>query len=321
MNRRHFLQSVAFISPAVLFSKYAFAQKDITETVKTEVEDLIHLENIKKIEKTILSIGVREFNFFIHFFAIDIMAKNSPSLIVDQIKKLQEEFKFDQKSQDGVIGAATLKKLYLEYYMKNKEKLSQDQISRISIYEEMLWYSKKPWALYQKLDPFQQMTYFWRDAGVNIQGTYINEKLFWKIPQEITEQTNKIIVLKYENKKILTFYVNGKLHLATFVSPGQLAHKTPKLKTKWKIKPDLYHTSSEYPEAWKKKNGIKWWAIMPYAIHVDGPVWIHGSDGNIDGNPQSHWCIRTPLFYIKEMYEKVRELGVENVSIDTTAIY
>lgn len=321
MNRRNFLQSVAVFSWAVICGKNAFAQKDVSETVKTEVEDLINLENIKKIEKSILSVGLREFNFFVQFFSIEQTEKNYSSLVVSKIKELQKEFQFSQKSQDGVLGSSTLRNLYLEYYIKNKEKLSEDQIQRIRIYEEMLWYEKKPGALYQKLDVFSHMTYFWKDAGWNLKGTYINEKISWKIPEEIPEKINKILIFKHENKKILAFYIAGKLYLATFVSPGLLAHKTPKLKTKWKTKPDLYHTSSEYPEAAKKKNGKKWWAIMPYAVHIDGPIWFHGSDGNIDGNPQSHGCIRTPLFYIKEIFEKVKELGIENVSIDTTAIY
>lgn len=101
MNRRNFLQSVAVFSWAVICGKNAFAQKDVSETVKTEVEDLINLENIKKIEKSILSVGLREFNFFVQFFSIEQTAKNYSSLVVSKIKELQKEFQFSQKSQDG----------------------------------------------------------------------------------------------------------------------------------------------------------------------------------------------------------------------------
>ena len=151
--------------------------------------------------------------------------------------------------------------------------------------------------------------------------TLINSGLIGKIPENIDNNETKIIVEKLDDKKILRFYVEWKLFLATYVSPWTLWHRTPKVKTKWKNKPDKYHTSSEYPEAEKKKNWVKGWAVMPYAVHVDGWVWIHGSDGRINGQLQSHWCIRTPLFYVKEIYEKVKELGIDTVTIDTTGIY
>lgn len=321
MNRRNFLKSIIVAWTWLIVSKNVFAEKDVLEEVKTEVVDILSQENIKKLEKSINSIWKIEVDFFSKYFQIDSNWENYAQLFVDKVKQLQKDFKFDSKSQDWVLWSATLRRIYLEYYMKTPEKLNEEQKHRISIYEEMQWYSKKSWALYKKLDVYNHMTYFWKDAGINEEGTYINEKLFWKIPQEIDEKINKIIVLQYENKKILTFYINWKLHLATFVSPWVLQHKTPKLKTKWKLKPDLYHTSSEYPEAEKKKNWVKWWAIMPYAVHIDWAIWFHWSDWNIDWNPQSHGCIRTPLFYMKEIFEKVKGLWIENVLVDTTWIY
>ncbi|MFA5917855.1 MAG: L,D-transpeptidase [Candidatus Gracilibacteria bacterium] len=86
--------------------------------------------------------------------------------------------------------------------------------------------------------------------------------------------------------------------------------------------PDKHHYSTEYPKVdIKKKIFEKGGAVMPYAVHIDGKEWIHGSDGTINGNLASHGCIRTPLFYVKEIHEKVKELGIENVLIDTTGIY
>lgn len=86
--------------------------------------------------------------------------------------------------------------------------------------------------------------------------------------------------------------------------------------------PDKHHYSTEYPKVdIKKKIFEKWWAVMPYAVHIDWKEWIHWSDWTINGNLASHGCIRTPLFYVKEIHEKVKELWIENVLIDTTWIY
>lgn len=185
----------------------------------------------------------------------------------------------------------------------------------------MLWYSKKNWALASKLDVFHINDYYGDKVWLNKYWTFINENLIWKIPENMNGIGHKIIISKLDTKKVLSFYVDGKLYLATYVSPWLPQHKTPKLKTNGKLKPDKFHTSSEYPEINKSKNGSKWWAVMPYAVHIDGWVRVHGSDSRIDGNLASHWCIRTPLFYVKEIYEKVAQLWIDKVMIDTTWIY
>lgn len=59
---------------------------------------------------------------------------------------------------------------------------------------------------------------------------------------------------------------------------------------------------------------------MPYGVHVGGAIWIHGSDGTVNGLPVSKGCIRVPLFYIEAIYNFVLEHGFDQVDIDTRGI-
>lgn len=321
MERRSFLKWIIWLWTWILLHHYTNAEILLKDEVKTEVNDLLLLENIKKYEKSVVLVWEREVQFFIKFFNIlgekEVLANN----FVKMLQIIQTNFKIPLKLQDWILQASILKKIYIEYYSKVPEKLDHESKKRLNIYNEMLWYEKKQWAITSKFDVFLINEYYGDKVWLNKYWTLINEKLIWKIPENINEVGHKIIISKLDKKKILTFYVNGKLYLATYVSPWLLKHKTPKLKTNGKIKPDKYHTSSEYPEVKKKKKWRKWWAVMPYAVHIDWWVRIHGSSWRIDGNLASHWCIRTPLFYVKEIYEKVTQLWINNVMIDTTWIY
>jgi hypothetical protein len=192
---------------------------------------------------------------------------------------------------------------------------------RAEIYTDMLWYSQKRGALFAKLDVFSQMTFWGRDVWSHTENTFINESLFWNIPETLPDQANKIIVAQYQGKHILSFYIDGKLHVATYVSIWKW-RSTPRLNMTGQRQPSFLHTSSLYPEVKDNAGNIvrRWWAVMPYAVHINGPIRVHGSDGIIDWYPQSKWCIRAPLFYLKEIFEKVKELWIQNVIYDTTWI-
>jgi len=143
MNRRKFLTSIVTLWTGGLLSQKVFAQKDLSEEVKDEVDDILNQESIQKLEKSITSIWQRETDFFAKYFQIDATQEKYPQLFVNKVKDLQKAFKFDLKSQDGVLWSVTLRKIYLEYYMKTPEKLEQEQKYRMKIYEEMQWYQKK----------------------------------------------------------------------------------------------------------------------------------------------------------------------------------
>jgi len=83
------------------------------------------------------------------------------------------------------------------------------------------------------------------------------------------------------NRFVYLLFKNGKLKVASFVSPGKWKHKTPM----WR-----FYTSGKY--IWKRSKKYNWYP-MPFAIHLDGWFYIHWGK-IVDWNPQSHWCFRLP---------------------------
>ncbi|MFA5917856.1 MAG: hypothetical protein WC850_06510 [Candidatus Gracilibacteria bacterium] len=233
MDRRDFLKGSLGLGLSLLLPDLTKASevdngtKFDVGTTKDKVEDLLNIKNPEKYEKSISSIGKREVDFFVIFFGITDNNDN----FTNKIKSLQKEFGFPIKSQDGVLGSATLKQIYLDYYSKNQDKLDEISKKRLSIYNEMLGYSKYPKALYRNLNVFSTNTYYGSGVGLNKENTFINENLFGKVPDSIDVKVNKIIVSKIDGKNVLSFYVDGELFLATYVSPGLPDHKTSRLKT------------------------------------------------------------------------------------------
>lgn len=315
LDRRTFLKT-ALILWWITKTSLVFASKMPNEEVKDDVEQIITNENKLKFEKSILAVWENEVNFFLTFFNLKTKESKIDDF-VETVNILQKEFFSSWKSIDWILWSDTLKQIYLNYYLKKLEKLDQNQLKRLEIYQKMLWYEKKSGALYRWLNVFNYMTYYWKWNKEPKENTFISQDLIWKIPENIGSKINKILVYKLNKKTILTFYIDWNLYLSTYVSAWTLKNKTPKLNTFWQKKPDLYHTSSEYPKRWWRK----WWAIMPYAVHIDWPIWLHWSDWQVDWMPHSHWCIRVPLFYIDEIYTQVSKLWIKNVLIDTKNIY
>lgn len=307
MDKVKFLKQMIILSSWVLLSWQTLSQIDET---KKETEDIVDFDKLNIYEKSFLLAWEREIETFKNFFWV---SDNHD----DFVKKVREI----QWWWDWILWPKTLRKLYFEYYSKKIDKMDFETKKRWKIYNEMLWYEKISWALYSFLDVFHVNDYYWKYLWINKDGTFINENLFWKIPNEIKTKTPKIIISKLWKKRYLAFYINWRLFLATYVSPWFEMNKTNKVIKHWDRYPDKYHISSLYPTLEESKNWKVWWFVMPYAVHVDGAIWIHGSDSRIDWNLQSHGCIRTPLLYMKEIFEKVKELWVENVVIDTTGIY
>lgn len=104
-----------------------------------------------------------------------------------------------------------------------------------------------------------------------------------------------VIVTKCKNgKHALAYYKYGKLVLATYVSIGTTNHPTPT----WKYK--LRHDQRDRRS--KKYNN----AAMPFAIWWmwDG-YFIH--QGQSDGTPKSHGCVRVGGVQVKYLYETIPE--------------
>lgn len=260
-------------------------------------------------EKTLWNIWASEMNFLISYFG-----KPSGVKFWEIIQELKEVYHIETGLENGIITSKWLKNIYLQVYMPNREKLDFERLKRLEIYEDMLGYQKRPKALSRKLDPFAYNTYYGKWSSVNVENTFVSQDLMWVVPNELLNPETKIIIGKVGEKVALMFYIEGRLHLATYVSPGT-GRRTPRVALYGERNAAMLHYSSKYPT---KTNG---WAVMPYATHITWPIWMHGSDDVIDGTPRSHGCIRTPLFYVKEVYEQVSKLGKENVLIDTKGIY
>ena len=187
--------------------------------------------------------------------------------------------------------------------------------------------------------------YFWRGVWRNKSGTFINEHLADIIPTQIDDTRNLITVEKIQGKYVLTFYIDGKLEVATYVSPGSLAHKTSRypeelIKVTDGTDLDIFAQQKSHPRFRLVKAGYRieggkrifdegWYldrrqvhldathasnayddASMPFAFNLAWGEWVHGSSGAIDGTPHSHGCIRTPLFYVKRIYDLIRQINL-----------
>jgi hypothetical protein len=74
----------------------------------------------------------------------------------------------------------------------------------------------------------------------------------------------------------------------------------------------------------EKDDSLKnWGSIMPYAVNIVWWFWIHWSWDKVDWKLHSHWCVRTPTYYVKEIYDKVNEIQFrgDKVIINTLWIY
>jgi len=266
-----------------------------------------------------------DLEFFMQFFSI----KN-----LDQFNAKLKEIQSNLKNKDGVLSSETLEYVYIRYYSKNTEKLEPEIRKRLWVYNDMLWYKDYPKAKTWKLKVFWMNDYYWVYNWLNKKWTLINENLFWKVPETISWNRNEIIVSDFNWQKILCFYVSWKLYLATYVSPGASWHNTSEVRKVWERLLDKYHFSKTYPKIKKNWKVVSkdddpndfditksWWAIMPYAVNIDWDIRLHWSDSRMNWNPESHGCVRVPLFYMKEVYEKVNSLWKDNVIIDTTKLY
>ena len=302
-------------------------EKRKLEELKNELKnksnkELQQLHKNIDIKKSIDFAWIHEVNNFVKIFNIE-----NPEDFVAKLKWIQRE---KWIRDDGILWPKTLEILYTQYYNqdKYKKKLSEEARFRLDLYDEMKDYKNKK-AILNKFNPFSYKTYYWLWLKENEEGTFISKDVQLlidrrKIKKKISGKKNKIIFSNHGWKSVLAFYKNWNLEIATYVSPWNES-KTPKNIYIWEREVDMYHTSSAYPKEKRDSqwNIIrkKWGAVMPYAIHVVWGVRIHWSDGTIDWNWRSHGCIRTPLLYIRKLYQEVEEIGRENIQIDTRRIY
>lgn len=303
---------------AVLIASSLSLSNPVYSDIVIETKDAV-LENISKnyefqTLRTKNNIWEIELNFFKDFFDI-----NSPLDFVEKVMDIQLS---NWLIPDWIIWKETLKVIYELYYINNPEINNQEILKRISIYNEMKWYSKIKKAISYKLNVFNQETYYWKNMWVNLDWTFLNAELSNKLKNNIENIWDIIYVFKIEWKTALAYYSKWKLKIASYVTWWK-DNKTYKINTTWKREPDKLHYSSSYPIVLDEENWSEemWWAVMPYATHVEWWIRLHWSDWAIDWYNHSKWCIRVPLFYMKEIYETVKNIWKENLVIDTTNIY
>ena len=329
INRRDFLKKWALA--VLLTSQLWRAVAETSDASRNNSNTILTNEALAMYNKSISLIWNKEMDYFLLHFSIEdpieswisVDEKNRRLIeLIDRVKETQKMLGFNWDDVDWIIWPNTLRRIYLKNYVNFEENLPLEIKTRLKVCKELEWYKQKPGALHSRLNPFSNSLFYWRSVWENKSGTYINEEMYWKIPKEITSEqpANLIKIIKLGWKIWVAMYINHKLHVATFVSPGLINHSTPGMSTNWTIIPDLLHTSSSYPKSTTERPN-QGWAVMPYAVHINWPIWLHWSDGRIDWNPASHWCIRVPLYYIQEIFRQVKRLWINNVTINTNWIY
>jgi len=127
-----------------------------------------------------------------------------------------------------------------------------------------------------------------------------------------------IIVKKLENWKFaLCSYKEWELFLATHVSPWKISsakNKSKKDKETGKIHNIIIPGWSNTLEWVFRINKSKWFKFkrsnkfesspMPYSIQITWWFFLHHG-ANADWKKRSHWCVRLPWFYMKELYDNI----------------
>jgi len=264
------------------------------------------LLNAPLMQDSIKSCWKEEVSFFIDFFGIGNYFQFKEKVSEIQKKHLLKE--------DGVLWGETLKIVYLENYIKTSEKLPKKIKYRLDIYEEIKQnynWKKMTWDN-REVNPvgipkvFAKQTYYGAFWEWPREWAFIEEILFGKISPTISERWNFIEISKinidWKKRNYLAFYKNWKLEIATFVSIGINDKEKRTLEKTYNISKvivDIDHVSSEFPK--ETRGG----SVMAYAINVDWWTWIHSSN-EVDGEPHSHGCIRTPLYYLRKLYDEVK---------------
>jgi len=306
--------------PSNNFIKYSNVNK-IQDDVKLTVSNtILYWDWDKELNRSIELVWQEEINIFMNYF--DIETSRDFALKVKQLQKL-----YWLKS-DWIIWNKTLFMLYENYYIPNKSSFNSNIKKHIESRENDLvwiknikfemskypqkrsnnWVRPKAWNFLRIIDK----KIYWDKLSLNKPWTFIDKSLYWHIPHQISEKSNKIYVENYYWKKILRVYKEWNLEIACYVSPWKRSTRTPRYKRKLPGNIDMYHASG---------NREYRWAVMPYWVLVDWNIWIylHWSSDIIDWRWRSHWCIRVPLFYQKKLYELVKSWVEFN--IDTKNIY
>lgn len=225
--------------------------------------------------------------------------------------------------EDWIIWPATLKVIYEDYYSEMDD-LPLENENRLKFVNFLREYPKKNprnLPLTWLENPYSKKYFYWDSVSENIKWTTINYELFNLIQAWEIEETsdynwwNSIELSRLSNwKYYLAMYINWKLSVLTYASPGSVSNKTPDY-SNWSRIDFLssYYISWSYP---KRKNWVNGWAIMPMAYEVDSSRWIYWHVWLMT-KEWSKWCIRAPWFYQQAIFENLKKHWEKNFKFRT----
>lgn len=273
---------------------------------KDEILWKIEVKSIDAIRATRNFAWEREYQNFLNIFKID---KNNPDDFVNKVKEIQKEHSL---KEDGVIWTQTLKIIYEKYYSKiDRKSLPLEVVSRMDFDNFLKWYEKmknnptdnpRNVTMVWIKSAFDRRYYYWENNWENISWSTINKELYeniWKLKLDATYNSwNSIQVQKNPNwKYFLALFLDSKLQVLTYVSPGIKGYETPSFKEWKKIWRYINHYkfSGSYPDRWDTKKN--WWAVMPMSYPIDPAKHIYWHVWMVTWDKASHGCIRAPWFY------------------------
>jgi len=113
-------------------------------------------------------------------------------------------------------------------------------------------------------------------------------------------ENDLIFIARCDNwKSALSYYKNGKLKLATYVSLGNPHIRKAIRTTSWvfTLKIDIE----------RRRSNAYWRSPMPYSIHVEWAWnwWVFLHQWKVDWSNLSHWCCRVPWLYQQYLYQNL----------------
>ena len=268
-----------------------FQSDPVFETFNTSSNSLAESEKF---------VGKSEIDFFLNHFWIGIEE------FYNKVSTIQQEAGLDT---DGVLWPDTLKHIYKKYYSELNNLPHEMTIKRYlsDYFDGYNKHKNKQLVLSWLRSPFSKKYFYWEWVWENISWTYINQNLAnffesnWEQPWDSSLNWWNSIQIERNSagKYYLALYVDWKLEVLTYVSPGTPEHKTPE-NTLSKVRGlRKYNVSWSYPERENEPSG---WAIMPMSYQIDEAWAIFWHIWDVNGNWLSHWCIRTPAFYQQAVF-------------------
>lgn len=307
-GRRKFLWMTAFLTVSALVTWIGSASADV-----------LNLD--PSIEKSRNNIGENEWDFLQSMYSLSNQA---------DIQSLQKDT-LKLSDADWVIGPKTLAQIYIQIYSQ-LDYLPRFQSDRLAVYHMLQKYSevqngRRPTGFSWSIEDMARLAFRWdKYFGWNslsqnepLKNTHINKQLYAKFqggeePDILRDKDgemykNTIFIERYEGEDILSIYgSDGKLALLTLVSPGTSGHRShPSSTSSIGVLGNPNHVSSAYPE--DSPNG-KGGYPMPFSTETYNTQYpwerIHGSIDIVNGQPQSHGCVRVPLGYAQWVYEYIK---------------